>query len=165
MTIKQRQVREARRGEQPIIENLLQLYLYEFSAALGTDVEADGRFLWDGLDDYWAEDGLHPFLLTVDDKLAGFALVQRISGADQTLVWDMEDFFVMAKYRRSGLGAFAADHLFRRFPGRWQIRVSTSNSGARAFWYSTLATSQMDSEPPAAVTVDGRAFEVFRFRT
>ncbi len=165
MTIKQLKIHEARKGEQPIIANLLQLYLYEFSAVLGTDLEADGRFAWDGLDDYWVEDGLHPFVLRVNDTLAGIALVQRIPAHDGVLAWDFEDFFVMAKYRRSGLGAYAADHLFRCFTGPWQIRVLASNSGARAFWRSTMVACQVDAELPAAVTVDGRAFEVFRFRT
>ncbi len=100
MELHKKQIIEATRETLPAIANLLQLYMYEFSAELGADVGPDGRFAWDGLEDYWSQEGLHPFMLTVDDKLAGFALVQRVLTDDGTTVWDIEDMFVMAKYRR-----------------------------------------------------------------
>mgnify|MGYP003383705155 CR=1 FL=1 len=159
------QILDARRDQQQIIANLLQLYLYEFSADLKTDVGLDGRFAWDGLEDYWSQDGLHPLLLMVDDKLAGFALVQRIPAADGTLVWDFEDFFVMARYRRRGLGSDAACQLFDRFRGAWQIRVLASNDRGLAFWRSTLSKHQSALELPAEAIVDGRVCQVFRLRS
>ncbi|WP_248061006.1 GNAT family N-acetyltransferase [Paenibacillus silvae] len=53
------------------------------------------------LDHYWTEDGRYPFLIKVDDKLVGFALVRDIgkNESDQTVYW-MAEFFVMKKYRR-----------------------------------------------------------------
>lgn len=156
-------LRRAARDRQPAIANLLQLYLYEFSAELGTDVEPDGRFAWDGLNDYWTETDLHPFLMTVEGKLAGFALVQRILASDGTLVWDVEDFFVMARFRRSGLGTFAACCLFDRFAGPWQVRVLSSNDRALAFWRAAIAERVPNLAAPATCRATGRRFAIFRF--
>ena len=47
------EMHRARADEQAIIANLLQLYVYEFSASLAIDVGDDGRFPWDGLEEYW----------------------------------------------------------------------------------------------------------------
>lgn len=157
------QLIEASRDQQPIIANLLQLYLYEFSADLGTDVESDGRFAWDGLGDYWTGADLHAFLLTADRKLAGFALVQRIEASDGALVWDVEDFFVMAKYRRGGLGRAAIHDLFDRFAGAWQIRVLAGNDRALAFWRAVIAERVPGLAAPATRQAAGRRFAVFRF--
>ena len=88
----------ARADKQAIIDNLLQLYVYEFSASLAIDVGDDGRFPWDGLEEYWNDDTLHPFLFKAGTKLAGFALVQRMSVVTgDPNVWDMEDFFAVAR--------------------------------------------------------------------
>jgi len=86
-----------------IVENLLDFYTYEFSESAQIDIGPDGRFGYEDLTDYWNLDGLHPYLMSIGSKLSGLSLVQRgsvITGSKQ--VWDMEEFFVMRKYRRRG---------------------------------------------------------------
>ncbi len=63
--------------EQPVLENLLELYVYEFSELLGIDVGEDGRFGYPRLPLYWSEPERYPFLVRVDGKLAGFVLVKK----------------------------------------------------------------------------------------
>ena len=84
---------------------------------------------------YWAEPGRHPFLIRVDGKLAGFALVNarsRLTGDDG--VHDLAEFFVLRRYRRRGVGERAAAWLFERFRGRWEVRQKPENLAATAFW-------------------------------
>ena len=114
---------------------LLELYVYDFSEILGIDVGDDGRFRPPAIDVYFADPRCHAFLVRVDGKLAGFALVQqrsRLSGDEG--VCDVAQFFVMRKYRRSGVGERVAAWLFDRFRGPWEVREEAKNHAATAFW-------------------------------
>lgn len=123
------------KAERPVLENLMQLYIYDWSELRALDVAADGRFPEYPLDAYWEEDGRHALLLRVDGRLAGFALVSarsRLTGAPG--VFDMAEFFVMRRYRRRGVGLRAATAAFDRFKGPWEIRQHDENAAATAFW-------------------------------
>jgi predicted acetyltransferase len=115
-------------GELPILANLLELYAHDFSEFHELEMTADGRFGYGDLPLYWSEPDRHAFLLKVDGSLAGFALVKRMSAtAGDEIVWDMAEFFVVRGQRRRGIGVEAAKEVWRRFPGRWQVRVMEAN--------------------------------------
>ena len=125
----------ATKAERPALDNLMQLYIYDWSELRPLDVGDDGRFHDYPLDAYWEDDWRHPLLLRVDGRLAGFALVSarsRLSGTPG--VFDMAEFFVMRRYRRQGVGLAAASAAFDRFEGPWEIRQHDENTGATAFW-------------------------------
>jgi predicted acetyltransferase len=107
---------------------------------MGWDIPDSGRFP-DGIVDGCFDGGRrHPFLLRVDGRLAGFAIVDsgsRLSG-DQG-VFDMAEFFVARTARRRGVGAAAARALFDHFGGRWEVRQTAENLPALAFWRAVIA--------------------------
>jgi predicted acetyltransferase len=71
----------------------------------------------------------------VDNSLAGLALVRKGSMTSGDLnVWDMAEFFVIRALRGRGVGGCAAHQIWRRFPGRWEVRVMQSNFPALRFW-------------------------------
>jgi len=122
-------------GDRARLEALMQLYAYDFSGILGMDVDNQGRFDPLPLDDYFRHPRSHAFFIRVGRRLAGFALVRqrsRLSGDEN--VSDLEEFFVMRKYRRRGVGERAARWLFDRFRGRWEVREKAENRAAIAFW-------------------------------
>jgi predicted acetyltransferase len=125
----------AAKEERSTLDNLMQLYSYDWSE-LGHPVIGDnGRFDDYPLGGYWLEDWRRPFLLRVDGKLAGFALIlerSRLTGT--TGVCDMAEFFVMRGYRRKGVGLAAAFAAFDRFKGPWETRQRQENGAATAFW-------------------------------
>ncbi|MGZ6926149.1 MAG: GNAT family N-acetyltransferase [Acidimicrobiia bacterium] len=125
-------VAPATADEEPVLRRLLELYSHDFSERTGADVADDGTFGWRHLERYWTEPDRHPFLVRVDGRLAGFALVW--SGSPH----DMAEFFVMRKYRRGGVGTDAARAVFARFPGEWQTRQQFENEGAIAFWRRSI---------------------------
>ena len=63
--------------QEPILANLLELYVHDFSEFLDLDIGEDGRFGYPSLPLYWSEPGRHPFLIRMDGKLAGLALVKK----------------------------------------------------------------------------------------
>jgi predicted acetyltransferase len=114
---------------------LFELYAYDFSEILAIDVGDDGLFRAPALDEFWTCPRPHAFLIGVDGRLAGFALVQEGSRlTNDEAVWDVAEFFVMRKYRRQGVGEHVARSLFDRFRGRWEVRQRIENHGATAFW-------------------------------
>jgi GNAT superfamily N-acetyltransferase len=119
----------AAEAERVTLENLMQLYIYDWSELRPLDVGGDGRFEADALDSYFEYDWRHPLLLRVDGRLAGFALVSRrsrLTGAAG--VFDMAEFFVMRRYRRKGVGLAAAAAAFDRFKGRGRSGSRTRTS-------------------------------------
>jgi len=125
----------AGRDAQDCLAALFELYAYDFSDILSIDVGDSGRFAVPQLDAYWTDPRCHAFLVRVDSKLAGFALVQersRLTGDEG--VCDMAEFFVMRRFRRRGVGEHVAGWLFDRFPGPWEVRQKTRNVAGTAFW-------------------------------
>ena len=122
-------------ADRAALENLMQLYSYDWSELRSAGVGDDGRFADYPLAAYWEDDWRHPLLLRVDGRLAGFALVSgrsRLTGAPG--VFDMAEFFVMRGYRRQGVGLAAASAALDRFNGPWEIRQRDENVAAIAFW-------------------------------
>lgn len=132
-----------RSSDKVIFRNLMQLYLYDFSEYTREDPDDHGIFEYNYLDHYWAssaqEEGRVPFLITVNNRIAGFALKAKWSclGRSDTDNW-MAEFFVMRKWRRQGIGRYVAFELFRRFPGVWEVAQLRSNTPAQEFWRSVI---------------------------
>ena len=121
--------------ERVLLQNLTQFYSYDFSEALEMHVGEDGRFGDVDLTPYWVDEGRHPFVLRVDDKLAGFALIsERSKITGKSGVFDMTEFFVLRRFRRHGVGRAAAFAAFDRFAGPWEVRQREEKHDARAFW-------------------------------
>lgn len=127
----------ARFDDKSIVAHLLQLYMYDFSEFAGWDLNDHGRFEYHYLDHYWIEDGRHPFLIRVEGKLAGFAFVRTIE-EDGVPEHSMAEFFIMRKYRHTGVGEAAARALFDEFPGTWSISQIGQNVAAQHFWQRVI---------------------------
>jgi predicted acetyltransferase len=125
----------ATEDERTVLENLVQLYVYDWSELLHFEIGANGRFEDFSLDAYWLDNWRHPFLLRVGDNLAGFALIEERSKVTGNRgVFDMTEFFVLRKFRRRGVGLAAAFAAFDRFKGPWEIRQREENPVATTFW-------------------------------
>jgi predicted acetyltransferase len=128
-------LRHATKNERTAIENMMQLYAYDWSALRPLDVSEEGRFDDYPLDAYWRDAWRHPFLIRVESKLAGFALIptkSHLTGVSG--VADVSEFFVMKRYRRMGVGRAAAMAVFEQFKGPWEVRQRQENAEATAFW-------------------------------
>jgi predicted acetyltransferase len=133
------QIRPAPAGEKTLLANLLELYMHDFCDFVDLEIGPDGRFGWDDLDIYWTEPARHPLLVYVDARLAGFALIDGLPrGSPEVQVWDVAEFFILRGFRRTGIGTQVAHQVWRRFPGRWEVRVLVSNQPAYRFWHRAI---------------------------
>jgi predicted acetyltransferase len=154
----------ARQEQESVLANLLQLYAHDFSEFHDIDIGADGRFVYKNLPLYWSEPNRHAFLVWVDGKLAGFALVKRGSEISENEgVWDMAEFFILRRYRRRGAGSVVAREIWKRFTGRWEVRVMQSNVAATEFWSRMIDGFVGKNVSPRRVQIDGEFWNVFAF--
>lgn len=88
---------------------------------------------------WFANDGSYPILILQNDKPIGFALVTRPAFPQRHAVdYQMAEFFVRPAARRRGIGRSAAELIFRRFAGNWEISELQSNHVAVAFWRAVV---------------------------
>ena len=129
------EVKKASVAHKPILERLMQLYLYDFSEIEGGDLNGEGLFVYKYLDSYWTESGRFPFLICVDDKIAGFVLVSSHTYLHKRRqARSIAEFFVMCRYRRQGVGRMVAFRIFDKFPGKWEVGETKNNVAAQRFW-------------------------------
>ena len=125
-----------------VFENLMQLYVHDFSEQwFGLErgeLDEDGRFPPYPLDPYWREADHVPLLVRSDGHLAGFALLNRASHVGETVDRNMAEFFIARKHRRGGVGGLAARTIYSRYPGLWETAVARRNVGALAFWRGVI---------------------------
>ncbi|NKB70125.1 MAG: GNAT family N-acetyltransferase [Candidatus Latescibacteria bacterium] len=124
--------------QRPLLHNLMQKYLYDFSEYDRDDVDEEGLYFYKYTDLYWVEPERYPFLIRAAGKIAGFALVRRSSGFDEAPFHSMAEFFVMRKYRGQGVGRAAAVQLFDLFPGRWHVAQEPRNQPSQIFWQQVV---------------------------
>lgn len=148
------------------LENLLELYIHDFSEFVSVDVREDGRFGYPDLPLYWREPRRRPFLARIEGKLAGFALVTQGRGmSEDSEVWDMVDFFILRRYRHRGVGAELAEKIWRLHPGKWQIRVRWNNLPALKFWESAIAKFTESPATSQNFEVEEVVWKVFSFQS
>ena len=148
----------------PILANLLELYVYDFSEFMELKLGADGRFGYPRLPLYWTEPQRYPFLIRADGHLAGFAFVCRGSEfSNDAEVWDMAEFFILRGFRRHGLGMQAAREVWRTFPGKWEVRVLDQNQKAVAFWARAVGEFLGETIEPNRLDKAGKSWHIFSF--
>ena len=151
--------------EAPVLANLFELYAHDLSADFQLDVGPDGRFGYPRLASYWREpDRRFAFLVRVGSQLAGFVLVTRGSPVTSDAAdLDVAEFFVLRRYRRSGVGRQSALALWTQMPGHWIVRVAARNPGALLFWTCVIADYTEGQFTQRLATAPGKQWTVLSF--
>lgn len=132
------------RAEAPVLANLFELYVHDFSELVRVELKPHGRFDLPIDERWWSDPGHFPFFLRHGEELCGFVLARRGSRVsdDQTAL-DVAEFFVVRGARRQGVGRRAVHALLASLPGPWEIRVRRNNGAALAFWQRALAPASV----------------------
>jgi len=150
----------------PILANLLELYIHDFSEFLDLELGADGRFGYKQLLLYWQEPGRHPFFIQVNGHLAGLVFLRKgsqLSGDED--VWDVTEFFIVRRYRRRGVGMKAAHEVWKMFPGKWEVRVIDRNQKAKVFWAHAIGEFLDKAVHPFPFKKNNEDWNVFSFES
>jgi predicted acetyltransferase len=99
----------------------MEKYDYEFSQYENIDVNDIGLYGYNYIDHYWTEENRYAFFIKINGKLAGFIMVNNIDETEMKTNFSMAEFFIMYKYKRLGIGAYAVKNIFEKFKGKWKI--------------------------------------------
>ena len=128
------------------LQHLMQLYMYDFSVLWGDDdpdAHVDRQGLFDsGIDlkNYIGVTTCWAYLVWSADRLAGFALLREATVHRPGPGRYVEEFFIMRRFRRKGLGRAAANRLFDSHTGYWEVSEIGPNLPAQNFWRRVIAS-------------------------
>ena len=132
--------------EAPIVANLMQFYIHDFSELwfdrdVEGELEPDGRFSdYPGFGAYWSDPMREAWLFRIKGRPVGFALVNDVAHSRTPVDRAVAEFFIVRKHRRRGVGLAAAHALFGTAWGVWEAAVVRRNVGALAFWRQAAAS-------------------------
>lgn len=133
------QIRPVLEHEKSVLRQLVELYEYDFSEFNHNDVNQNGLYGYKYFDHYWTDSGRFPFFVIVDEKLAGFVLVNdHCYLLKEENARSISEFFIMRKYRRAGIGSQVAFLTFDQFIGHWEVRVHPENHVSHIFWKEVI---------------------------
>lgn len=127
----------------PVIQNMARFYAYDLSKSCGFYSLYDWSFPENGLyeardlSDYW-KPGHYPFVILVENELAGFALIDK-TGTTLDVDWNIGEFFIVGKFQGKGVGRHVAIQIFNQFAGTWEVMQMPDNTPAIKFWKKVVA--------------------------
>jgi predicted acetyltransferase len=136
--------------QRPLLEALLQFYVYDFSElepakSDALDFDESGRLgPFVPPDEYWTDPDWHALLIRVSGKIAGFAFINTRSHKGGQVQRNMAEFFVARKFRRCGVASEAVRQILALLPGSWEVAVKESNVAAKLFWRRAMAAAGVD---------------------
>ena len=126
-------IRHVDRSYDPILRNLLEHYCHDMAEWFLFDANEDGNYAY-STDKLWDAD-VHVYLAYAGRIPIGFALVGSAEiYTDEPRGKDLDEFFVVRRHRRSGLGRALATHAWDAYRGPWLVRVYQGNLPALPFW-------------------------------
>lgn len=129
----------ARPDQITLLQNLWQLYSHDFTEYLRIDVDAEGRFPYDfEFSDYFEKTGHWPYIAMMGENIAGFVLFSDRVMGDRKKGRHMEEFFIMRRFRRKGIGRSMAFQAFDTFAGYWEVSEVMTNQPAIQFWRQVI---------------------------
>lgn len=137
MASKNFEVRRSTAADRLPLYRMLELYQHDLSDIWDQEVDSHGEYGY-SLDRYWKEPSCHPFVALVNGYYAGFALVDGATKIKDSGRW-MDQFFVLKKHRRAGIGRAMAHHVFSALPGYWEVGQMVENQSAQRFWRQVIS--------------------------
>ena len=131
---------EVNKAQETVLSNLMQKYLYEMTRYYDDPMDENGNYAYPYLPSYFTEDGRQAYFLYDGSVMVGFALINRHSFTGEPADNCIAEFTIFPAYRRGGRGADAIAALKRKRAGTWQLKYSTGNATATAFWQAIKNT-------------------------
>jgi predicted acetyltransferase len=126
------------------------------------DTHEDGSYAYPAAK-VW-NDAVHVYLAYLGRLPVGFALI----GSAEPFVGDprakdLDEFFVVRRHRRSGIGHALATRMWDQYPGKWLVRVYQGNRPAMPFWRGAIARYTGGRFHEEVRSVSDRSWSYFTF--
>ncbi len=136
-------LRPATKHDYLIIQNMARFYVYDLSRQCGF-ISKDWACPADGLYEsfdfkiYFEDPTRKAFLITISNELAGFVLLNH-EGFYKNTIWNMGEFFILAKFQNKGIGQLVATEIWKMHPGLWEVSVIPENQKGLTFWRKAIS--------------------------
>lgn len=91
------------------------------------------------LDSYWTDSSRMALGIFLKNEKIGFVLVNAWTVCKEfSAEKSIAEFYIHPKYRRKGIGKWAAHELFNQYKVRWEVKQSSTNLRAIQFWRNTI---------------------------
>jgi len=129
-------LRRVESNTENILINLMEKYEYEFSQYHHWDVHKNGLYGCYIENEYREENGRYAaFFIEVDSKLAGFVMIgDGGTNGDKKTDYQVNELFVMHKYRRLGIGKQVLFKILDTYKGTWKVTYHPNNAASAFFW-------------------------------
>jgi predicted acetyltransferase len=151
----------ADKSSDSVLRNLFEFYLHDLAEWFKFDQLPDGRYT-QSTERYW-QDGHDVYLLYAAEIPVGFALLGPAEASPNTK--DMDEFFVVRRHRREGIGQEFAEHIWRLHPGPWLVRVYLANEPALPFWRKAVSEFTVGDYAEETRRRDGQPWSYFSFES
>lgn len=148
---------EVPESKKPVLRQLVELYEYDLSPYTGYELNDHGYFGYRYLDNYWTETDRFAYFMMVEEKIAGFVMVNSYCEVSKDPnARTIAEFFVMKTFRRQRIGQAAAEKVFNLFPGTWEIHQYLENKKSLVFWEKVVEEHTSGNfEKQVMITEDG----------
>ncbi len=151
------------KDEKPVLASLFNYYMYEFSDLTRSKLQPDGSYIRNTelIDRYWQKENHYPYFILADEEIAGFVFIRHYPSEDG--VFDIDQFFVLKRFARMGIGSAAFKRSLELFPGKWIVRVMKENERGFLFWNSAVGAVTGGNFRHSFELDDGVEMHFFRF--
>jgi len=119
-----------KKKEKEVLKKLIEEYEREL---LKTEDPEEYKYL----DSYWEKENRFPYFIKVDEKIAGFVLINDYNLINKNGK-NIAEFYVKKEFRKNGIGKTAAIKVFDLFKGNWEIRELKENIDGQKFWRKVI---------------------------
>lgn len=133
---------EATLDDYPLVQNMARFYVYDLSRDCG-HISSDWAIPENGLyecfdfKNYFEDSSCKAYLVKVYDEIAGFVLLNQAT-KNPVNIWNMGQFFIIAKFQREGIATRVAHDIWKMHPGKWEVSVIPENKTALVFWEKVI---------------------------
>lgn len=120
--------------DRELLWNINQKYLYEMTNYYDDEMDALGNLHYGYFDAYFTDPKRKALFIYEENVLVGFAMLHPYSNMDEEPDYVLAEFTVFPMYRRKHIARKAAELIFGRFKGRWEVKYNEKNTAAKALW-------------------------------
>lgn len=114
--------------------NINQKYLYEMTYYYDDEMDETGNLHYGFFDAYFTDPQRKAFFIKEEQTLIGFAMINPYSYMDEHPDHVLAEFTIFPIYRRRHYASEAAEMIFERFRGNWEVKYNEKNAAAKALW-------------------------------
>ncbi|GGE68492.1 GNAT family N-acetyltransferase [Priestia taiwanensis] len=155
--------KQVQQTEKEILRNLYSFYLHDLSQFTSSiQIGEDGSFHYEDLEMFWDTEGITPYFLKVDERIAGFLLLLERPFLTRESDFSINDIFILNQYKGKGFGRQAVEWLFKEKRGKYVVVELQENTPAVSFWRKLYNDLQIEVKE-AEENIDGERCFVQRF--